>query len=176
MDNIYSSIYVMYLQFTEAGIHDINELVKAISNSTDVDVTTVRDVVRNIEQPFYNDSNNYNILNNNYQHFLINFISNTFSNIIYSELDNIEDIPFQDDVVVTLNENGKSKLIQEIYKKSDKATSEEEPSCNVCLYDFQENDKITNLPCKHFFHTDCVDLWFNKYNHNCPVCRKDLHD
>ena len=30
-------------------------------------------------------------------------------------------------------------------------------------------------PCKHFFHTDCLEAWF-KQKKECPSCRQDIRE
>ena len=43
--------------------------------------------------------------------------------------------------------------------------------CAICRQDYCEKDYITELPCKHFYHKDCIKLWLNK-EFTCPYCRK----
>jgi len=43
--------------------------------------------------------------------------------------------------------------------------------CMICLCDFEEEDSVVRLPCKHIFHTDCVGKWLRE-RRGCPVkCR-----
>lgn len=49
----------------------------------------------------------------------------------------------------------------------------EENDCPICLSPFKENDLIKVLPCNHFFHKNCLDLWFIKEG-VCPICRQSL--
>lgn len=46
--------------------------------------------------------------------------------------------------------------------------------CAVCLCDFEAGDEITQLPCGHFFHLDCVREWLTKHARTCPTCRADI--
>ncbi|XP_076448338.1 E3 ubiquitin-protein ligase RNF181-like [Babylonia areolata] len=45
--------------------------------------------------------------------------------------------------------------------------------CPVCLMDFDEEDELKILPCKHQFHTKCIITWLEKVC-SCPVCRHEL--
>ena len=46
--------------------------------------------------------------------------------------------------------------------------------CAVCLNEFQEAEKLRNLPnCNHVFHIDCIDVWLQS-NANCPLCRTSI--
>lgn len=47
----------------------------------------------------------------------------------------------------------------------------DECDCAVCLNEFEDGQKIRNLPlCGHSFHIDCIDMWFSSHS-NCPLCR-----
>lgn len=45
--------------------------------------------------------------------------------------------------------------------------------CQICLIDFSDGDEIRALPCRHQFHTTCVDPWFRGHT-SCPACRHEL--
>jgi hypothetical protein len=46
--------------------------------------------------------------------------------------------------------------------------------CAVCLNEFQEAERLRNLPnCNHVFHIDCIDVWLQS-NANCPLCRTSI--
>lgn len=42
--------------------------------------------------------------------------------------------------------------------------------CTICLDEFEIGQKVAHLPCKHWFHEDCVVLWLKAHN-TCPICR-----
>lgn len=44
--------------------------------------------------------------------------------------------------------------------------------CCICLELFKEKDKISILPCYHFFHKECILKWIKKNNYimKCPYC------
>lgn len=46
----------------------------------------------------------------------------------------------------------------------------EEQQCSICLEAFDTGELLTQLPCSHFFHVDCVSRWF-KQSTQCPLCR-----
>lgn len=47
--------------------------------------------------------------------------------------------------------------------------------CAICLSEFEPGDKITLLPCGHFFHlTGCVREWLRNHARTCPTCRADI--
>uniref|UniRef100_A0A0G4HKR2 RING-type domain-containing protein n=1 Tax=Chromera velia CCMP2878 TaxID=1169474 RepID=A0A0G4HKR2_9ALVE len=53
-----------------------------------------------------------------------------------------------------------------------KGGDEEEPSCPICLVEFDEKDLVRLLTCRHCYHKGCIDEWF-KSNSNCPLCKRD---
>ena len=54
-----------------------------------------------------------------------------------------------------------------------KETHKEFCSCRVCLEDYKEGDELGMLPCKHFFHYNCIQEW-GKRKPNCPYCDVEI--
>lgn len=48
-----------------------------------------------------------------------------------------------------------------------------ENSCSICKDEFMVGNTCINLPCKHYFHKDCILPWLQEHN-SCPVCRFEL--
>uniref|UniRef100_A0A5K3EX70 RING-type domain-containing protein n=2 Tax=Mesocestoides corti TaxID=53468 RepID=A0A5K3EX70_MESCO len=44
------------------------------------------------------------------------------------------------------------------------------PECVICLAEFEPGDRVRHLPCRHFFHVQCIDTWLRTAD-NCPTCR-----
>lgn len=45
--------------------------------------------------------------------------------------------------------------------------------CPVCLLEFEEQETVRQMPCKHIFHSGCILPWLGKTN-SCPLCRLEL--
>jgi hypothetical protein len=43
--------------------------------------------------------------------------------------------------------------------------------CTICLDQFQDKEKISFLPCKHRFHTECITEWLARGTF-CPNCKQ----
>ncbi|CAF1783045.1 BnaC09g42030D [Brassica napus] len=56
-------------------------------------------------------------------------------------------------------------------------TSEELSSgniaCAICIGDFVVKEKVSRLPCWHYYHGECILPWLEMKN-TCPVCRFEL--
>ena len=50
---------------------------------------------------------------------------------------------------------------------------EDKKNCVICMEDFKNGDKSTNLPCLHMFHTNCIQSWLKTQN-TCPICKFKL--
>eukprot|EP00798_Chlamydomonas_sp_ICE-L_P016575 gene16575-22808_t len=49
----------------------------------------------------------------------------------------------------------------------------EEDTCSVCIMEYGSGDQLRQLPCCHYFHKDCIDMWMQR-NASCPICRHVL--
>jgi len=45
--------------------------------------------------------------------------------------------------------------------------------CSVCMEAVEIGDEVTVLPCKHWFHGDCVGAWLKEHD-TCPHCRQGI--
>lgn len=45
--------------------------------------------------------------------------------------------------------------------------------CSVCKEEFQIGNFSITLPCRHYFHKDCISPWLSQHN-SCPICRFEL--
>ena len=43
-------------------------------------------------------------------------------------------------------------------------------SCSICLDDFEDGLMVLELPCKHIFHSNCVEEWLSTQSTKCPIC------
>ncbi|OAC97751.1 hypothetical protein MUCCIDRAFT_157588 [Mucor lusitanicus CBS 277.49] len=64
------------------------------------------------------------------------------------------------------------QLKTKAFHKENKDDEEEE--CIICLETYQEGDTIRKLPCKHEFHSSCVDTWLITRKKYCPICKFDV--
>ncbi|MCJ1316790.1 hypothetical protein MMC15_002111 [Xylographa vitiligo] len=45
--------------------------------------------------------------------------------------------------------------------------------CSICMDSLSVGDEVTELPCKHWFHGDCVGAWLREHD-TCPQCRRGI--
>lgn len=49
----------------------------------------------------------------------------------------------------------------------------DDASCVICLCDYEADEVVRFLPCKHHFHRDCVDVWL-RLDKACCLCKQDI--
>ncbi|KAI0898538.1 hypothetical protein F4806DRAFT_364443 [Annulohypoxylon nitens] len=45
--------------------------------------------------------------------------------------------------------------------------------CTICIDEMAAGDEAVVLPCRHWFHEQCVTLWLKQHN-TCPICRAPI--
>ena len=43
----------------------------------------------------------------------------------------------------------------------------DDKNCAICLKNFEQDDIVNTLPCKHRFHSDCIKKWLRKVTIGC---------
>lgn len=41
--------------------------------------------------------------------------------------------------------------------------------CSICMENYEEEQKAKMLPCKHYFHSTCIDFWLTNSSYKCPL-------
>lgn len=49
--------------------------------------------------------------------------------------------------------------------------ADETMQCLICLDEYQQEDDVRVMSCRHAFHKECVDKWLSTGKNNCPACR-----
>lgn len=63
-------------------------------------------------------------------------------------------------------------LKEKIISSSNVLKDKESETCTICLNNYKINKKVFILPCKHFFHIECLQKWFKgKKTNFCPNCK-----
>ncbi|THC92049.1 hypothetical protein EYZ11_008487 [Aspergillus tanneri] len=69
-----------------------------------------------------------------------------------------------------------AQAIQSLRKKVvDEAMlgSDGRAECSICMDRVEKGTEVTELPCQHWFHTACIEMWLNQHN-TCPHCRRGI--
>ena len=119
---------------------------------------------RNIEIRIHTSNNNRNNNNNNAHNRIrreeLVYHARPFNEFIPSFLNN--------------NRSNKGKLtFPEIIIEDINKLDDANKSCTICLEEFKSKEKVTALPCFHYFHTNCINKWLEKKKF-CPVCKFEL--
>jgi len=51
----------------------------------------------------------------------------------------------------------------------------EDPSCCICLCEYEEGEMLNQLRCGHVYHQECIDSWCQNHT-RCPLCNLELDD
>ncbi|KAJ4774857.1 RING/U-box superfamily protein [Rhynchospora pubera] len=57
--------------------------------------------------------------------------------------------------------------------KSQNVEAENAEQCVVCRVEFEEDESLSILPCKHMYHPECISKWL-QINKACPMCSTEV--
>lgn len=57
------------------------------------------------------------------------------------------------------------------YERGGKISSNCIDRCLICLDEYEPEDDVRVMTCRHAFHQKCVDTWLQTGKNNCPACR-----
>lgn len=49
----------------------------------------------------------------------------------------------------------------------------EDAECCICLCPYEDGIELRELPCRHHFHSVCIDKWLYM-NATCPLCKFNI--
>ena len=52
----------------------------------------------------------------------------------------------------------------------DVTMTEAQPSCSICIVDYEMDEMVSQLICGHRFHPECIRQWLQSHR-SCPFCR-----
>ena len=130
-------------------------------------VSSISNELQNINdnnQTINNNENNYEINNaNNNEIVNSNNLLNVFRNFLNLHMENSPNT--FEDVNVSLDDEELNNL------KTFTNDNLTKIDCCICLESSNVNDEISELPCNHKFHSNCIKNYLKSYNYKCPICR-----
>jgi len=149
-----------------------NELINRDNNDGNRLYRLINELMRipTLTTPFnsvnHNSSNNpYDIfLGSDFEYETMSHMTGTPSHIINTSI--------HDESVYkkVLSSEGEKSLKKIKYDK----TKVEYDKCPILQTDFEPDEEITQLPCKHCFNTMAIERWLKEEKSECPVCRHEL--
>jgi len=158
-ENIYSSIL-------ETETTETTETETTETETTETETTETETYSTGTFSPRYPFENYY---------FFNDFVDNQRNNILYDELENsiVNSLEFSDKKYKkVISDNGKKELKKLQFKKND--DNYKNDICPIIQTEFDDNEIITQLPCKHCFNPEAITHWLEKEKAECPICRFEL--
>ncbi|KAL8114208.1 E3 ubiquitin-protein ligase At4g11680-like [Apium graveolens] len=56
---------------------------------------------------------------------------------------------------------------------TERVLSVEDAECSICLCAYEDGTELRELPCRHHFHSACIDKWLY-INATCPLCKFNI--
>ena len=66
------------------------------------------------------------------------------------------------------------EVIESLKTVKYKDSSKHNGTCPIICADFNDEDDVIELPCKHLFTPESITKWLKEENNECPICRYSL--
>ncbi len=164
--------------------YEMDTFVELVRSLNDIDLSYNVDIVN-----FIDTSNTINTVNMNDLSSILDDIdwSFIFNNIdlsyIFNNINGSNNISDSSYIYYNVIDNNIKNIlsINEFNKLDKKKFSDKEAikecynlECPISMKDFNNNDEIIILPCKHIFFEEPIKKWLINSSDNCPVCRKKI--
>ena len=60
--------------------------------------------------------------------------------------------------------------MERLPRKKNKSSEER---CPICQCEFELNETLVELRCRHSYHEECIGAWLKDEN-TCPICKESL--
>ena len=54
--------------------------------------------------------------------------------------------------------------------------NEDKKQCVICFGEFKNGDKVIILPCIHFYHSECIKMWFKIKKNIWSDCKCEINE
>ena len=101
------------------------------------------------------------------------FTDNIIRNIDNINLNNNNNEEENNNIRQRINKSNKKKveeLLQETEVTEQILNKLDNKQCLICLDNYIKGEKISYLPCFHFFHFLCIKSWVQRSD-KCPLCK-----
>lgn len=106
----------------------------------------------------------------------VKFDDQAFVNLLI-ELQNRDITPEDYDLLVQLDLLVKPKTLSQAQidsLRSDIVRNMLDDVCSICMEDYTFGEERKFLPCKHFFHSKCIQTWLSWTSNKCPIDGKEV--
>jgi len=136
-------------------------------------VNNMTNIRRNLIQ---RDIRNNNNTENTGEIFWRDFFDIVFNmNAGWNNIDEVDyEIPYED-IKVTLTQQQFDQIPRKVIKEND-IKDYQGKECNICMDNYNVDNIVVKLGCRHEFHKECIENWLCKEKISCPVCRKDTRE
>lgn len=152
--------------------YEIYNRNESFTNTFNTIINSANEIMNSLfgANPFMNMHFGNRNANPNFMNFLSNHNNDApfenFINLIMQFESGLNSHPPASDNAIS--KLGKIKIEKKNYENKYKGKE-----CNICLSQFELDDCLVELDCKHEFHEKCIIHWL-KMNNTCPICRSEL--